>query len=403
MPKYRYKAVTVKGKRVAGVLEANNIRSARDELVAKGYWITELTDTSESVLYRDISFGGPKVKPAEFTVFCRQLATMYRAGVTLVESLQILSDQATTKVFKGVLAKMTDDMREGKQFSEAAASYPSIYSNIFISMIKAGEIAGNLDTMLERLAVFYEKEHRMREKVKSAMVYPALMLVLMVVVVIFMMLFVIPQFASSFEGMGIELPLPTRVVMGMSEFVQSFWYLVILMLIAPFVAWKIMRRNPLFVEQSDRMLLKIPVFGKLAHKQALARFSRTFSSLLSAAIPLMQGLSIVSNVVGNAALGKVVLNVRDSVMNGDSMSSIFGQSKLFPIMVVQMIAIGERSGSIDDMLEKVADFYEEEVEQMADRLKSLLEPLMILALASVVGLIVLAIMTPTFKLMQEML
>lgn len=403
MPKYRYKAVTVKGRRVIGTLEANSIRLARDELTSRGYWITDLTDTSELVLYRDISFGGPKVKPADFTVFCRQLATMYRAGVTLVESLQILSDQATAKIFKNVLSKMTDDMREGKQFSEAAASYPTIFNNIFISMVKAGEIAGNLDTMLERLAVFYEKEHRMREKVKSAMVYPALMLVLMVAVVIFMMLFVIPQFASSFAGMGIELPLPTRIVMSMSEFVQSFWYIVILLLFAPFVAWNILRRNPLFVLQSDRLLLKVPVFGKLAHKQALARFSRTFSSLLSAAIPLMQGLSIVSNVVGNAAMGRVVLNVRDNVLNGDSMSSIFGQSKLFPIMIVQMIAIGERSGSIDSMLEKVADFYEEEVEQMADRLKSLLEPLMILALASVVGLIVLAIMTPTFKLMQEML
>jgi len=403
MPKYRYKAVTSSGKKSIGILEANTIQRAREALSEKGLWVTDILDTNETTLYKDISFGGPRVKMDQFNVFCRQLATLYQAGISLVEAVQILSEQTDSKTLSKLLAAIAEEMRGGKQFSESVSAYPTVFSPIFVSMVQAGEVAGNLDTMLHRLAVFFEKERNTREKVKSAMVYPTVMLVMMVLVVIFMMLFVIPQYVTSFAGMGIELPLPTRIVMSVSEFMQSFWYIVIAAMFAPSLLWKLIRRTASGRQKVDYMLLKIPVFGTLWHKQAIARFSRTFSSLIAAAIPLMQGLSIVSNVVGNEAMGKVISDTREKVLSGETMSDTLKQSNLFPPMVVQMMAIGERSGSTEDMLDKVADFYESDVDQMADRLKALLEPLMIVLLTGVVGVIVMAVMMPTFKMMQSYL
>ncbi|MHA6483632.1 type II secretion system F family protein [Paenibacillus sp. strain BS8-2] len=403
MPKYRYKAVTSAGKKTTGFLEATSTIRARESIVEKGLWLTEIVDANETTLYKEISFGGPKVKTEHFTVFCRQLATMYRAGVSIVDAVQILQEQTPSKVLAKLLDGIGEDMRGGKQLSEAVSAYPSVFSTVFVSMVQAGEAAGNLDVMLERLAIFFEKERNTREKVKSAMVYPSIMLILMIVVIFFMMLFVIPQYAVSFEGMGIELPLPTLIVMAVSEFVQQFWYLVIAALFLPGALWSYVRRSKSGLLATDALLLRIPVFGTLWHKQAIARFSRTFSSLLAAAIPIMQSMSIVSNVVGNAAIGKAIMDSRDKIMSGDSMSEPLKQSKLFPPMVVQMMSIGERSGSIEDMLDKVADFYEADVEQMADRLKALLEPLMIVLLTGIVGVIVMAVMMPTFKMMQNML
>jgi type IV pilus assembly protein PilC len=403
MPKYRYKAVTSTGKKSIGMLEASTLQRAREALSDKGLWVTDIKDANDTTLYREISFGGPKVKMDQFTVFCRQLATMYRAGVSLVEAIQILSEQTQSKTLAKLLLSIGEEMRAGKQFSEAVSAYPTVFTPIFVSMVQAGEVAGNLDIMLERLAVFYEKERNTREKVKSAMIYPAIMSVMMVAVVIFMMLFVIPNFVTSFEGMGIELPLPTRIVMAASEFTQGYWYVILVALFVPSLLWKLIRRSEQGRRQLDYIILRIPVFGTLWHKQAIARFSRTFSSLIAAAVPLLQGLSIVSNVVGNAAIGKVLADVREQVLSGETMSGTLKNSRLFPPMVVQMMAIGERSGATEDMLEKVADFYEADVDQMADRLKSLLEPIMIVLLTGVVGLIVLAVMTPTFKMMQSYL
>lgn len=403
MPKYRYKAVSGSGQKTTGTLEANSLQSAREVVSQKGLWVTDIVDVNDTILFKEISFGAPKVKTDHFTVFCRQLATMYRAGVGLLESIQILKDQTPSKTLAKLLQGIAEEMRGGKQLSEAAAPYPSVFGSVFVSMVHAGEVAGNLDIMLERLAVFYEKERNTKEKVKSAMIYPAIMFALMIVVVVFMMIFVIPQYAVSFEGMGVELPLPTRIVMAISDFTVTYWYVVIAALFLPSLIWKYIRRSVEGRQKLDYMLLKLPVFGTLWHKQAIARFSRTFSSLLTAAIPIMQGLNIVSSVVGNAALSKVIGNVREKVMSGDPMSGPLKESNLFPPMVVQMIAIGERSGTVEDMLDKIADFYEADVDAMADRLKTLLEPLMIILLTGVVGVIVMAIMMPTFKMMESYL
>lgn len=403
MPKYRYRAVNANGKRSRGVLETPTYQQAVEELRGQGLWIAELINYRDGILHRDINdfLGGPRVKSQHFTVFCRQLSTMYKSGVSLVAAIRILSEQTESKPFRKVLASVSEEMNKGTQFSVAAAAYPSVFSTVFINMIKAGEASGNLDEMLNRLAAFYEKEHYTKQKVQSALIYPIIMSIVMVLVVTFMMIFVIPKYIANFEAIGLELPLPTRIVISISEFIQVYWYLIPFILMMPALLLKIIGSTVKGRYQLDYLKLKVPVFGRLWHKQAIARFARTFSSLFSAAIPMMQAMSIVSNVVGNKAIGKLINESRESIRGGNPMADPFMNSWLFPPMVVQMMAIGEKSGSLDTMLEKVADFYEADVDAMADRLKSLLEPLIIVTIAIVVGGIVLAILMPTFKMMEN--
>lgn len=403
MPKYRYRAVNGNGKWSKGVLETATYQQAVEELKGQGLWVTDLSNPSDSILNRDVDellFGGPKVKTQHFTVFCRQLSTMYVAGVNMVEAVRILSEQTESKPFRKVLVSVSEDMKKGTQFSAAVSAFPTVFTNVFINMIKAGEASGNLDEMLNRLAIFYEKEYYTKEKVKSAMVYPIIMSIVMVFVVVFMMIFVIPKYVASFAAMGLELPLPTRIVVAMSEFIQGYWYIIPFILIVPGVVFKIVGSTKRGRYNLDYWKLKMPVFGQLWHKQAIARFARTFSSLFSAAIPIMQAMSIVSNVVGNEAIGKLINDSREGIRSGNPMAEPFMKSWLFPPMVVQMMSIGEKTGSLDTMMEKVADFYEADVDAMADRLKSLIEPIMILAISGVVGGIVMAILMPTFKMME---
>jgi type IV pilus assembly protein PilC len=400
VPKFRYQAVDDYGNYFKGVLEAPTFQSATEELKGKGLWILECFDQGKSILYKEISFGGPKVKTAHFTIFCRQLSTLYKSGVNMVESVKILSEQTESKVFKKILKEVAEDMQGGTQLSVATASFPTIFTTVFVNMIRAGEASGNLDEMLDRLAVFYEKEYYTREKVKSAMIYPMIMGFVTVAVVTLMMAFVIPRYVANFKAMGIELPLPTRIVVKLSDLFKDYWYVLPVIMITPNLLINMVKKTKKGNYCWDYVRLKIPVFGKLAHKQSIARFSRTFSSLYAAAIPMLQAMSIVSNVVGNEVIGKLILESREGLRGGQSIAEPFKNSWLFPPMVVQMLAIGEKTGSIDSMLEKVADFYEADVDTMADRLKSLLEPLMILMLSGIVGGIVLAVMLPTFKMMQ---
>lgn len=403
MPRFRYRAFDSNGKRKNGVLEAETFQQASDELKGKGLWVSELFNEGDSILHRDVNdlLGGPKVKTQHFTVFCRQLSTMYAAGVNMVDAVRILSEQTESKTLRKVLPQVAEEMQRGTQLSDAAADHPSVFSNVFVHMVKAGEASGNLDEMLNRLSVFYEKEYYTKEKVKSAMVYPIIMSIAMIGVVIFMMMFVVPKYVESFSTMGLELPLPTRIVIAISDLVQMYWYLVPVVLVAPFVAFKFIARTEAGRHRLDYLKLTVPVFGRLWHKQAIARFARTFSSLYAAAIPVLQAMTIVSNVVGNKAIGRLISESREGIKDGFPMAEPFRKSWLFPPMVVQMMEIGEQSGSLDSMLSKVADFYEADVDAMADRLKALLEPLMILIIAVVVGGIVLAILMPNFTMLEN--
>ncbi len=403
MPRFRYTAIERSGKQTRGMIEAQHNNAAITLLRAQGLRITKLEDMSQSILHKEIRLGsGPRIKSQHFTIFCRQLSSLYKVGINIVDAVRTLSEQTESKEFRAILANVADDMQRGNQFSQAITRYPTVFNTVFVNMVKAGEASGNLDDMLFRLAVFYEKEHYTREKIKSAMVYPIIMAIFTVIVVTILMVFVVPQLVANFEAMDLTLPLPTRIVIGISDWVREYWYLAAALLSLPFLAILAMKRNEKGRYALDYAKLKIPVFGKLLHKQALSRFSRTFCSLFAAGVPMLQMLSIVSSVVGNTVIGKVILSAREAVQGGSSIADPFRKSWLFPPMVVHMMAVGEKSGALDSMLDKVADFYEADVDQMSDRLKAMLEPIMIVILALIVGTIVLAVMLPSFTLISNL-
>jgi type IV pilus assembly protein PilC len=403
MPRFRYTAIERSGKQTRGLIEAQHNNAAIALLRARGMRITKLEDMSQSILHKEIRLGsGPRIKSQHFTIFCRQLSSLYKVGINIVDAVRTLSEQTESKEFRAILANVADDMQRGNQFSQAITRYPTVFNTVFVNMVKAGEASGNLDDMLFRLAVFYEKEHYTREKIKSAMVYPIIMAIFTVIVVTILMVFVVPQLVANFEAMDLTLPLPTRIVIGISNWVREYWYLAAALLSLPFLAILAMKRNEKGRYALDYAKLKIPVFGKLLHKQALSRFSRTFCSLFAAGVPMLQMLSIVSSVVGNTVIGKVILSAREAVQGGSSIADPFRKSWLFPPMVVHMMAVGEKSGALDSMLDKVADFYEADVDQMSDRLKAMLEPIMIVILALIVGTIVLAVMLPSFTLISNL-
>jgi type IV pilus assembly protein PilC len=401
MPKFRYLAVDHAGRLKRGTIEAPDFRSAAEELRSGGLWIMKLFDQGKSVLYRDLpALAAPRVKSEHFTVFCRQLATLYKAGVGLLEALRVMAEQTASKPLRKVLREMGDDMLNGHQLSEAAAKFPSVFSNVFVNMVRAGETSGKLDEMLERLAVFYEKEHYTKVKVRSAMIYPAVIGALTIVVTMLMMIVIVPRYVAAFQDMGIELPLPTRILIVLSHAMQQTWFLLPFLFIMPVLLRRLIRGLPNGRYMLDYAKLRIPVLGPLRRKQTIARFSRTFSSLYAAAIPVMQILSIVAAVVGNEAMKRVVLDARERARSGQTLADAFRDSRHFPPMVAHMISIGEKTGAIDTMLDKVADFCESDADQMADRLKSLLEPFMILVMSLVVGGIVAAMLLPVFRILS---
>lgn len=385
-----------------GFIESENLQLASEQLRSRRLWVVELADPQQSIWSRDIGFLSAKVKKDQFTLFCRQLATMYSAGVNLVEAIEIVARQSSSKPLKAVLTEIIQDMKSGTSFSAAAADHPKVFNTVFVHMIEAGEASGKLDEMLQRVATMFEKEHNTKEKVKSAMIYPAVMMVMITFVIIFMMLFVVPTYMENFENMGVELPLPTRIVVAVSDILLGYWYLLLAGLIVLAVATAYFRKTENGKHTLDYYKLKVPIFGTLWHKQAIARFSRTFCSLHGASVPMLQILTIVSKVVGNEAIGRILLQMRGNISGGHSIIEPIRKSSHFPPMVVEMMAAGERTGTLDVMLGKLADFYESDVEMMADRLKALIEPLLIIAMTVAVGTIVLAIMLPSFTLMENM-
>ncbi|MEW9699794.1 type II secretion system F family protein [Paenibacillus sp. SI8] len=401
MSAFKYTAVDRSGAYLKGTLEAGNAQLAAEQLRSEGMWVVKLSDPGGSIWQKEIPLPGPKVTKEQFTLFCRQLATMYEVGINLVDAIEIISRQTSNKYLKRVLHDIAAEMKGGSSLSHAAAGHPEIFSNVFIYMIEAGEVGGNLDIMLQRIATMFEKEHTAREKVKSAMVYPAVMCVVIVLVVMFLMIFVVPQYIENFKNIGLELPLPTRIVIGISNFTVKYWYIILLASSALIILIARLRKTRQGKYLWDYYSLKVPVFGVLWHKQAMARFSRTLCSLHSAAVPLMQCLNLTSKVVGNEAIARVLLEGRDHVSGGRSMSEPLKGNPLFPPMITEMMSVGEETGTLDVMLEKVADFYEADVDMMADRLRSLIEPLIIVLMTGVVGIIVLAIMLPSFSMMDN--
>jgi type IV pilus assembly protein PilC len=387
-------------KKRSGTITAGSKREALEKLREEGIRTTEIIEVPETWLTKDITFGNP-VKLQHLVIYLRQFATLLKAGVSVVESTRILARQTDSKPLKKALLDIEAELREGVQLSEASAKHGKIFTSMYINMVRAGEAGGNMDDTLERLADHYEKQHTTRQKVVAALSYPAVIAVLAIFVVIFLLVSIVPTFVGMFEDFGGELPAITKFVLAASGFMQTFWWLILLLILAIVVALSLLKKNKQSKYYLDYAVLRMPVFGKMLQKAVLARMTRTLSSLFSSSVPILQALSIVENVVENEVIGRVVRDSRDALETGQSMTGPMKQHWAFPPLVTQMIAIGEETGSLDAMLGKVADFYEKEVETSTDQLKSLIEPIMIVILAGLVGTIVTSIMIPMFDIFNH--
>lgn len=399
MAKFKYSGRDRKGRK-EGVITSTSKREAMLNLRKEGIRVLEIAEVPETLLTKDISIGNP-VKLQHFVIYLRQFSTLLKAGVSVVDSTKILASQTESKALTKVLLDVEQELREGNPLSAAAAKHKKVFSPMFINMVRAGEAGGSMDETLDRLADHYEKQHNTRQKIISALAYPVVVGIIAIGVVMLLLVMVVPTFVSMFEDFGAELPAITRFVLNASEFMQVYWWLIILLFIAFGVVIAILRKNVQTKYYLDLFVLRIPIFGKMLQKAVLARMTRTLSSLFSSSVPILQAMSIVEKVVENEVIARVIRESRNSLEKGQSLTEPMKKHWAFPPLVTQMIAIGEETGSLDSMLGKVADFYEKEVEHSTDRIKSLIEPLMIVVLAAIVGTIVSSIMFPMFDIFQQ--
>ncbi len=410
MADFAYVALNASGKRLKGRIEAETRQTAVLLLHSKQMTPLELKEhtprnlrtiaAKDSVWNIEIHFG-PKVKSGEFAVFTRQMATLIRAGVPLATAVQILAEQTENKSLAAALKEVTSEISEGNQLSDVIAKRKDIFPVVFTNMVRAGEISGNLDDVLDKLAVFFEKEHYTREKVKSALTYPIVVTVMSIGVTIFLLWKVVPTFVSMFASFHAALPLPTRIVLAASHFMVHQWFILVGLLVLFIVGYKLSMRKEAGRYWRDKLLLKIPIFGELLTKSLIARMGRTMSSLLSSGVPILQALRLTADVVENSVICNALKASEESLTTGQSLSEPLEKHWVFPPLVVHMVKVGESTGTLDYMLTKIADFYEAETEVMVNRMKSLLEPLMIVVLTTIVGTIILAVLTPMFSLYQQ--
>ncbi|MEK4197235.1 type II secretion system F family protein [Paenibacillus sp. FSL L8-0323] len=401
MPLFEYQVKTAAGKSIKGKLTATDKPTAMEELRKRGLTVFSLIERKTTILSMDIYIGNP-VKPLHFIIYCRQFATLMRAGVSIVDATRILAEQTESKPLRKALVDVNSSLMRGISFSQAVQDHKKIFPQLFVSMIRAGEESGDIEGTLDRLAMFFEKQHTTTEKIKSALTYPITVGVMAIAAVIYLLWAIVPQFVTMFESMDAELPAITQMVLALSKSIQGQWYFWILGVLLLVIAFQITKRTEKGAYALDYAKLKIPVFGKLNQKGSIAQFTRTFSSLYASSVPILQSLVIVEEVAGNKVIGKFIRSAGDSLRQGNPLSDPLKKAWVFPPLVTQMIAIGEETGALDTMLSKVADFYEMDVENTVDRLKSLLEPLLIAFLAAVVGVIVAAIMLPMFSLYGNM-
>ena len=395
MPRYKWEGKTLRGEKRKGEMEAPDEGNVRTHLRQQNVIPTKVTAKGREVSF---SLGKQKVKQKDVAVFTRQLAVMIDAGLPLVQSLDILSIQQENKTFKEVINNIKESVEGGSTFAGALAKHPKTFDDLYTNLVVAGEEGGILDNVLNRLAVYIEKAEALKKKVKSALVYPSTIVAVAIIVVAVLMIFVIPVFDKMFSSMGHTLPLPTIIVIGISKLIKKF----ILLFIVALVIFVIMFKRYYNTEKGkmtiDSLVLKSPVFGILFRKVATARFSRTLSTLITSGVPILEGLTITSKTAGNKPIEYAIMKARTSISEGETIAEPLARSEVFPPMVTQMIAVGESTGSLDSMLSKIADFYEEEVDVAVATLTSLLEPLLMMFLGVTVGGVVIAMYMPIFKI-----
>jgi type IV pilus assembly protein PilC len=397
-----YKAKSADGSISSGVLEASQQKQAIDRLRSQKLTVLEINEKAAGVLDLIKSYipglGKPPVKSKDLVLFSRQLSTLVSAGVPIVQGLSILEEQAENPTFRDVVGEVRGDIEAGLSISDALKKHPKAFPEVYTSMIRAGELGGILDTILERLSGFLEAAEALRAKVKSAMMYPAIVLSICALVTVFLLTFVIPTFKTIFEGFGKELPIPTQVLINISDTLRTRWYMLILTPVAGYYGLKKFYATPQGRHFIDDKILKAPIFGILLKKVAVAKFSRTLGTLIKSGVPIMQGLETVASTAGNIIIEEAVLNARESIREGGRLADPLKKSGLFPPMVTQMISVGEETGSLDTMLTKIADFYDMEVDAAVKGLTSLIEPIVIVIMGVVIGSIVIAMFLPMFEL-----
>lgn len=406
MNQFKYAAKGPTGNKVEGTISAASKAEAVAELRRQNLVVIRLDDAGkpEKKKLSEFSFGKPRIKAkkGELVIFTRQLATMVGAGLSLLESLEVLCHQAESPGMKLACENLVESVRGGSDLSAAMERAPKIFNHLYISMVKAGEISGQMDIILNRLADYQESSEELAREIKSAMTYPVISMVLVLGITAFLMIGVVPTFKDVFDSLDAELPAITQMVLSVSEFLRGNITLVVGCCVGAFVGLKMFKGTPKGAYMWDSMNLKVPVFGKLFTKVCLARFSRTFATLIRSGVPIMSTLDIVANTSGNRVVSKVVDEAKESVRNGNLLSEPLGESPVFPPMVTRMIAIGERTGALETLLEKIAEFYDSQVRAQVKALTSLIEPLLIAFMGIVVGGVVLAIFAPILDMVGKL-
>jgi type IV pilus assembly protein PilC len=415
---FNYVAIDKDGKESKGRLEASGNQDAMEQMRQKGLYpisINEEKDKGNGSPLRSreipggpkpaksvlsLSFGGVSAK--QITVFTRQLATLIGSGLPLVRALYVLERQEKSGVLKTTIRGLAEQVEGGSSFSEALSKFPKAFPPLYVNTVKAGEAGGVLEVVLTRLAEFAEKSQRLEGRIKSAMVYPALVLTMALSVLGFLITFIVPKFLQIFKEMDVELPVMTKVLLVVSDFARSKWYIGIGSIVLLIVLWNVLYRLPVTKLLIDKGKLEIPVMGQLLRKIAIARFSRTLGTLLSSGVPILQSLMVSKDTTGNEAMARSIVVVHDAVREGETIAKPLLKAGLFPAMAVNMISVGEETGALDQMLLKVADVYDEEVDVTVTGLMSLLEPFLIIGLGMIVGFIVIAMFMPLFQLVTAL-
>ena len=405
MPVYDYEALDTKGKTVTGIIDADGAQAARQKIRAMGSFpvnVKEITNGETSKEARGVSFQGlfSRVKPAHVSLWTRQLATLTGAGFPLVTALTTLVSQTKIHGFTKIVARIKDSIVEGNSFASSLTLYPSVFSQIYINMVRAGETSGTLEIVLQRLADIMEKQQELKSRIQTAMAYPILMTAIGTLVLFFLMTFVIPNITTIFVDMNQALPTPTRFLIAASDFFKRFWWLLVVVVVAGLVALKAFRKTERGLVATDRIMLSMPVMGMLLKKIAVARFTRTLASLLENGVTMLPALEIVRNVTGNVVISSLIEKASSEVEKGQGLGLSLAADDVFPDLAVQMVQVGEQSGELESMLYKIAEVYENEVQSSIMSMMAMLEPVMILVMAVVVLFIVLSICLPIFEMNQ---
>jgi len=417
MPQYSYTAIDSKGKERRGKVNANSADEAKAQVSEMGLMPTAINEaqaTGKGGKREKKSAGGAtkkkgftlfaRVKNEELTLFTRQLATLLRSGVPLLRALDVMHRQEKNPKLASIVEELAENVRSGNSFSDGLQQYPKIFDKLYVNMVRAGEAGGVLETVLDRLAGFMEKSLRLRKKVKSAMIYPAVVITVAVVIVVLLLVVVVPQFESIFEDMlrGAALPAITQIVIDSSRFIQTNIILVIGIVVGGFFALRYLMRTQVGAQIVDFVILKTPKLGELLSKANIARFTRTFGTLLSSGVPILDSLVITREIVSSKYYADAISRIHDQVRDGESVASPMSNEKVFPAMVTSMVEVGEETGELDEMLTRIADNYDEDVDNTVNGITSIIEPIMIVFLAVIVGFIVIALFLPIIRIIETL-